>query len=136
MNRIYHQNHKIYEKTVRTTAAAIILSSYPSYMEVKNLLLSIGELPQEMNKYMLSVVQDILHFELPARYIMFNIRLDTGMHIHVHVCKYTYLYFIILYTNTTWVKANKHIVSSQLIYVAVVGEQMPLTPFCKKWSVL
>nr|XP_056711135.1 microsomal triglyceride transfer protein large subunit [Euleptes europaea] len=66
MNRIYHQNRKVHEKSVRTTAAAIIFSSNPSYMEVKNLLLSIGELPPEMNKYMLSLVQDILHFEMPA----------------------------------------------------------------------
>ncbi|XP_072857985.2 microsomal triglyceride transfer protein large subunit isoform X1 [Pogona vitticeps] len=66
MNRIYHQNRKVHEKTVRTTAAAIILSNNPSFMEVKNLLLSIGELPLEMNKYMLSLVQDILRFEMPA----------------------------------------------------------------------
>ncbi|XP_037686250.1 microsomal triglyceride transfer protein large subunit [Choloepus didactylus] len=66
LNRIYHQNHKVHEKTVRTTAAAIILNSNPSYMEVKNLLLSIGELPKEMNKYMLAFVQDILRFEMPA----------------------------------------------------------------------
>ncbi|KAM6439967.1 microsomal triglyceride transfer protein large subunit [Liasis olivaceus] len=66
MNRIYHQNYKVHEKTVRTTAAAIIFSSNPSFMEVKNLLLSIGELPLEMNKYMLSIVQDILRFEMPA----------------------------------------------------------------------
>ncbi|NXN95245.1 MTP protein, partial [Rhinopomastus cyanomelas] len=66
MNRIYHQNRRVHEKTVRTTAAAIILNSDPSYMEVKNILLSIGELPQEMNKYMLSMIQDILHFEMPA----------------------------------------------------------------------
>lgn len=69
MNRIYHQNRKVHEKTVRTTAAAIIFNNNPSYMEVRNILLSIGELPLEMNKYMLSLVQDILHFEMPARYI-------------------------------------------------------------------
>ncbi|XP_048189563.1 microsomal triglyceride transfer protein large subunit [Perognathus longimembris pacificus] len=66
LNRIYHQNRKVHEKTVRTAAAAVILHSNPSYMEVKNILLSIGELPKEMNKYMLSVVQDILRFEMPA----------------------------------------------------------------------
>lgn len=68
LNRIYHQNRKVHEKTVRTAAAAVILNSNPSYMEVKNILLSIGELPKEMNKYMLSIVQDILRFEMPARY--------------------------------------------------------------------
>ncbi|XP_012496530.1 PREDICTED: microsomal triglyceride transfer protein large subunit [Propithecus coquereli] len=66
LNRIYHQNRKIHEKTVRTTAATVILNNNPSYMEVKNILLSIGELPKEMNKYMLALFQDILRFEMPA----------------------------------------------------------------------
>ncbi|XP_063579616.1 microsomal triglyceride transfer protein large subunit isoform X2 [Pongo abelii] len=70
LNRIYHQNRKVHEKTVRTTAAAIILNNNPSYMDVKNILLSIGELPQEMNKYMLAIVQDILRFEMPASKIV------------------------------------------------------------------
>lgn len=66
LNRIYHQNRKVHEKTVRTTAAAVILSNNPSYMDVKNILLSIGELPKEMDKYMLAMVQDILRFDMPA----------------------------------------------------------------------
>uniref|UniRef100_UPI0037E74E75 microsomal triglyceride transfer protein large subunit n=1 Tax=Semicossyphus pulcher TaxID=241346 RepID=UPI0037E74E75 len=66
VNRVYHQNRRIYEKNVRAAAADVILSSNPSYIEVKNLLLSIGNLPHEMNKYMLSKIQDILRFELPA----------------------------------------------------------------------
>ncbi|XP_030046597.1 microsomal triglyceride transfer protein large subunit isoform X2 [Microcaecilia unicolor] len=66
MNRIYHQNNKIYEKTVRTAAAKIIFHNNPSSMEVRNLLLSIGELSMEMNKYMLSMVQDIMQFEMPV----------------------------------------------------------------------
>ncbi|XP_055970136.1 microsomal triglyceride transfer protein large subunit [Sorex fumeus] len=66
LNRIYHQNRKVHEKTVRTAAATVILSNNPSYMDVKNILLSIGELPKEMNKYMLATVQDILRFEMPA----------------------------------------------------------------------
>lgn len=70
MNRIYHQNRRIFEKNVRAAAADVILSSNPSYMEVKNLLLSIGNLPHEMNKYMLSKIQDILRFQMPARCVM------------------------------------------------------------------
>lgn len=66
VNRVYHQNRRIYEKNVRAAAADVILSSNPSYMEVKNLLLSIGNLPYEMNKYMLSKIQDIVRFQLPA----------------------------------------------------------------------
>uniref|UniRef100_A0A4W6BUV8 Microsomal triglyceride transfer protein n=1 Tax=Lates calcarifer TaxID=8187 RepID=A0A4W6BUV8_LATCA len=64
VNRVYHQNRRIYEKNVRAAAADVILSSNPSYMEVKNLLLSIGNLPHEMNKYMLS--KDPGHPPLPA----------------------------------------------------------------------
>ncbi|KAG8014766.1 Microsomal triglyceride transfer protein [Nibea albiflora] len=66
VNRVYHQNRRIYEKNVRAAAADVILSSNPSYVEVKNLLLSIGNLPYEMNKYMLSKIQDIVRFQLPA----------------------------------------------------------------------
>ncbi|NXT28007.1 MTP protein, partial [Syrrhaptes paradoxus] len=80
MNRIYHQNRKVHEKTVRTTAAAIILNSNPSYMEVKNILLSIGELPLEMNKYMLSMIQDILRFEMPSSKTIRKVLKDMRAH--------------------------------------------------------
>ncbi|NWW76731.1 MTP protein, partial [Climacteris rufus] len=80
MNRIYHQNRKVHEKTVRTTAAAIILNSNPSYMEVRNILLSIGELPMEMNKYMLSMIQDILHFEMPSSKTVRQVLKDMRAH--------------------------------------------------------
>ncbi|XP_054897512.1 microsomal triglyceride transfer protein large subunit isoform X2 [Poeciliopsis prolifica] len=70
VNRIYHQNRRIYEKNVRAAAADVLLSSNPSYIEVKNLLLSIGNLPHEMNKYMLSKIQDILRFQMPASKII------------------------------------------------------------------
>ncbi|NWR93553.1 MTP protein, partial [Furnarius figulus] len=80
MNRIYHQNRKVHEKTLRTTAAAIILNSNPSYMEVKNILLSIGELPMEMNKYMLSMIQDILHFEMPSSKTIRKVLKDMRAH--------------------------------------------------------
>ncbi|XP_070840770.1 microsomal triglyceride transfer protein large subunit [Chaetodon trifascialis] len=70
VNRVYHQNRRIYEKNVRAAAADVILSSNPSRTEVTNLLLSIGNLPYEMNKYMLSKIQDILRFQLPASKII------------------------------------------------------------------
>ncbi|XP_053712259.1 microsomal triglyceride transfer protein large subunit isoform X1 [Synchiropus splendidus] len=70
VNRIYHQNRRIYEKNVRAAAADVILSSNPSYVEVKNLLLSIGNLPHEMNKYMLSKIQDIIRFQMPASKVL------------------------------------------------------------------
>nr|XP_046181592.1 microsomal triglyceride transfer protein-like [Oncorhynchus gorbuscha] len=70
VNRVYHQNRRVYEKNVRAAAADVVFSSNPSYMEVKNVLLSIGNLPKELNKYMLSKVKDILHFGMPASKIL------------------------------------------------------------------
>ncbi|XP_051802051.1 microsomal triglyceride transfer protein large subunit isoform X2 [Acanthochromis polyacanthus] len=80
VNRVYHQNRRIYEKNVRAAAADVILSSNPSYMEVKNLLLSIGNLPHEMNKYMLSKIQDIMRFEMPASKILRKAMKDMVSH--------------------------------------------------------
>ncbi|XP_077427816.1 microsomal triglyceride transfer protein large subunit isoform X1 [Vanacampus margaritifer] len=80
VNRIYHQNRRIYEKNVRAAAADVILSSKPSYMEIKNLLLSIGHLPHEMNKYMLSKVQDILRFHSPASKVLRQVMRDMISH--------------------------------------------------------
>ncbi|XP_048852055.1 microsomal triglyceride transfer protein large subunit [Brienomyrus brachyistius] len=80
LNRIYHQNRRVFEKNVRAAAADVIFSSSPSYMEVKNLLLSIGHLPQEMNKYMLSKVQDILRFEMPASKVIKKVLKDMNTH--------------------------------------------------------
>ncbi|XP_069024396.1 microsomal triglyceride transfer protein large subunit [Embiotoca jacksoni] len=80
VTRVYHQNRRIYEKNVRAAAADVILSSNPSYMEVKNLLLSIGNLPHEMNKYMLSKIQDILRFQLPASKVIRQVMKDTISH--------------------------------------------------------
>ncbi|KAM5192502.1 microsomal triglyceride transfer protein large subunit [Mantella aurantiaca] len=80
LNHIYHQNYRIHEKTVRTSAAIIILKNNPTYMEVKNLLLSIGELPLEMNKYMLSVFQDILQFQMPASKLILEVLKEMNVH--------------------------------------------------------
>ncbi|XP_037007818.2 microsomal triglyceride transfer protein large subunit [Artibeus jamaicensis] len=87
LNRIYHQNRKVHEKTVRTTAAAIILNNKPSYMDVKNILLSIGELPKEMNKYMLSIVQDILRFETHASKMVRRVLKEMVAHNYDHFSK-------------------------------------------------
>lgn len=80
LNRIYHQNQRIYEKNVRAAAADVIMSSNPSYMEVKNLLLSIGHLPHEMNKYMLSKIQDVLRFQMPAYKLVRQVMKDMISH--------------------------------------------------------
>lgn len=91
LNRIYHQNQRIYEKNVRAAAADVIMSSGPSYMEVKNLLLSIGHLPHEMNKYMLSKIQDILRFEMPAWWVSHLLISFSGLLIDKCFVLYDYL---------------------------------------------
>ncbi|XP_030644216.1 microsomal triglyceride transfer protein large subunit isoform X2 [Chanos chanos] len=80
VNRVYHQNRRVYEKNVRAAAADVILGCKPSYMEVKNVLLSIGHLPHEMNKYMLSKIQDILRFQMPASKIVRQVMKDMISH--------------------------------------------------------
>ncbi|XP_069781718.1 microsomal triglyceride transfer protein large subunit isoform X2 [Narcine bancroftii] len=80
MNRIYHQTRGIHEKTVRVSAADIIFNNNPSYMEVRNILLSIGELVPEMNKYILAKIQDILRFKLPGSDIVKKVLKDTFVH--------------------------------------------------------
>ncbi|KAL2098111.1 hypothetical protein ACEWY4_007318 [Coilia grayii] len=80
LNRVYHQNQRVYEKNVRVAAADVILSSNPTYMDVKNLLLSIGHLPQEMNKYMVSKIEDILRFEMSASKIVRQVMKDMISH--------------------------------------------------------
>ncbi|KAJ8271292.1 hypothetical protein COCON_G00101510 [Conger conger] len=80
LNRVYHQTRRIYEKNVRAAAADVILSCEPSYMAVQNLLLSIGHLPHEMNKYMLSKVHDILHFQMPASTMVRRVMKDMISH--------------------------------------------------------
>ncbi|XP_012690684.2 microsomal triglyceride transfer protein large subunit [Clupea harengus] len=76
LNRVYHQTRRVYEKNVRVVAGDAILNSDPTYMEVKNLLLSIGHLPHEMNKYMVSKIQDVLRFETPASDIVRQVMKD------------------------------------------------------------
>lgn len=70
---------------MRTTAAAVILKNNPSYMDVKNILLSIGELPKEMNKYMLTFVRDILNFQMPSRYAAFHMPFPTQVYLDIDI---------------------------------------------------
>lgn len=80
LSRVYHQNRRIYEKNIRVAAADVILGSKPTYVEVQNLLLSIGHLPREMNKYMVMKVEDILRFEMPASGIVRQVMRDMISH--------------------------------------------------------
>lgn len=70
MNRIFHQNKNVYDISVRAAAAEVILNSAPSAMEVKNLLLSVGEVEPELSKYLLAKLQNILQSDYPVRKII------------------------------------------------------------------
>uniref|UniRef100_A0A4W3H298 Microsomal triglyceride transfer protein large subunit-like n=1 Tax=Callorhinchus milii TaxID=7868 RepID=A0A4W3H298_CALMI len=70
MNRIFHQNRNVYDIAVRAAAADVILNSAPSVMEVKNLLLSTGEVEPELSKYLLAKLQNILRSDRPVRKII------------------------------------------------------------------
>uniref|UniRef100_UPI00398F4630 microsomal triglyceride transfer protein large subunit-like n=1 Tax=Pristiophorus japonicus TaxID=55135 RepID=UPI00398F4630 len=61
MNRIFHQSRNHYETTVRMAALDVILNNHPSTMELKNILLSVGEMESETSKYLASKLQNILH---------------------------------------------------------------------------
>ncbi|KAK1345705.1 hypothetical protein QTO34_008169 [Cnephaeus nilssonii] len=124
LNRIYHQNRKVHEKTVRTTAAAIILNNNPSYMEVKNILLSIGELPKEMNKYMLSTVQDILRFEMPASKMIRRVLKEMVAHNYDRFCQ-EWIFFCLYWLHRTRSNLNifqyigkSHLHGSQVVIEA------------------
>ncbi|GCB67850.1 hypothetical protein scyTo_0008132 [Scyliorhinus torazame] len=63
MNRIFHQSSNRYGAGVRLAALDVILNNQPSDMELKNILLSVGEIESEPSKYITEKLQGILHSE-------------------------------------------------------------------------
>ncbi|XP_041032050.1 microsomal triglyceride transfer protein large subunit-like isoform X1 [Carcharodon carcharias] len=61
MNRIFHQSRKPYGVTVQLAALDVILNNHPTEMELKNILLSVGEIESEQSKYVAEKLQSILH---------------------------------------------------------------------------
>ncbi|CAN0437079.1 unnamed protein product [Lampetra planeri] len=80
LNRIYHQNRRVYEKTVRVAAMELILTKQPSLEEVRNILLSVGELPNEMSKFVVVRVNDLLHFHHPTSQVIRQVLRDPIVH--------------------------------------------------------
>ncbi|XP_067876827.1 microsomal triglyceride transfer protein large subunit-like [Heterodontus francisci] len=60
MNRIFHQSRNHYGTMVRLAALDVILNNHPSAMELKNILLSVGEIESEPSKYIAAKLQNIL----------------------------------------------------------------------------
>lgn len=79
MKLIFHQNRKRYDRTVRLAAADIIFRSNPSYMDVANILLSVGEVPAKMSEFLFSKIQSILQTNHPARNVILEVLKDPAV---------------------------------------------------------
>ena len=61
MSRIYHQNKRQYESTVRSAAASLILTSNPSERDVQNILLSLPQLKsKELANFILARIMELI----------------------------------------------------------------------------
>ncbi|XP_005991453.3 microsomal triglyceride transfer protein large subunit-like [Latimeria chalumnae] len=78
ISRIFHQNY--YEKSVRLAAVEILLSNNPSYMDITNILLAIGEIGTEMSRFLISKIQNILHTDHPSRKVILEVLKDRLLH--------------------------------------------------------
>ncbi|XP_051897596.1 microsomal triglyceride transfer protein-like [Pristis pectinata] len=61
MIRIFHQSRSQYGTAVRMAALDVILNNQLSSMELKNIVLSVGEMEPELSKYTVAKLQNILH---------------------------------------------------------------------------
>ncbi|XP_013392489.1 microsomal triglyceride transfer protein large subunit isoform X2 [Lingula anatina] len=59
--RIYHQNNRVYDTTIRSAAVVILLKSHPSPAQLKVILLSLTDQSQyEMSTYVLAKLRDLM----------------------------------------------------------------------------
>ncbi|XP_072881377.1 microsomal triglyceride transfer protein large subunit-like [Hemitrygon akajei] len=71
MNRIFHQSRDQYEAAVRMAALDVILNNQLSPMELKNIVLSLGEIELELSKFTVAKLQNIMHSDHhPARQVI------------------------------------------------------------------
>jgi len=77
MNRIYHQNLKSYETTVRSAAANLILSTSPEERDVKNILLSLPEQKsKEISMFLIERIRDLIKTNHPSSYVIKKVMKD------------------------------------------------------------
>ncbi|XP_067408778.1 microsomal triglyceride transfer protein large subunit-like isoform X2 [Emydura macquarii macquarii] len=62
MRRIFHQKSRNYGKMSRLAAAEILLDNEPLPMDITNILLATRELEAEMSTFLISKIQNSLHF--------------------------------------------------------------------------
>ncbi|XP_072138634.1 microsomal triglyceride transfer protein-like [Mobula birostris] len=71
MNRIFHQSREQYGAAVRMAALDVILNNQLSSMELKNIVLSLGEMELELSKFTVAKLQNIMHSDHhPARQVI------------------------------------------------------------------
>jgi len=79
MNRIYHQNHQNYETTVRSAAANLILSSNPSEVDVRNIILSFPhQKSRELSMFLMERIYDLIKNKHPSSYVINKVVRDTS----------------------------------------------------------
>lgn len=70
MNRIYHQNRKSYDNTIRSAAASRLLSNNPTEWDVRNIVLSLPELTsKEVANFLYQRILDIVKTNHPSKYV-------------------------------------------------------------------
>ena len=68
MNRIFHQNKRKYESTVRSAAANMILSSNPTDVDVRNIILSLPQLKsRELANFIYARIMDLIGTDHPSK---------------------------------------------------------------------
>nr|XP_039272925.1 microsomal triglyceride transfer protein-like isoform X1 [Styela clava] len=77
MNRIYHQNLKKYDNTIRAAAANRLLSNAPTEMDVKNLILSLpDQTSKELSNFIYQRIFDLIKTNHPSKEILQKVLKD------------------------------------------------------------
>uniref|UniRef100_H2YTN7 MTP large subunit lipid-binding domain-containing protein n=1 Tax=Ciona savignyi TaxID=51511 RepID=H2YTN7_CIOSA len=79
MNRIYHQNVRKYEGTVRSAAVNLILTSQPSKRDVENIFISLSYLKsRELANFILARIRDLIKTDHPSSNVLMEVLKDTA----------------------------------------------------------
>ncbi|XP_078578547.1 microsomal triglyceride transfer protein-like [Branchiostoma floridae x Branchiostoma japonicum] len=77
LSRIFHQNKKTYENTVRTAAASLLLMVNPSPWDVRNILLSLStQEPKEVSTFIWARIKDLLDTNHPSSVVIQEVLKD------------------------------------------------------------
>ena len=69
MSRVYHENDRAYDSSIRTAALAVLLSVRPSVQEIRNVMLStINQTDKHIATYVLGTMTDLASQKPSFRY--------------------------------------------------------------------